>query len=303
MIEKTKLAPLALFVYNRLQHTRQTVEALQKNGLAKDSDLFIFSDGPKKEADKEKVKEVQDYIQTIFGFKSITVTKRSENLGLSKSIITGVTEIINKYKKIIVLEDDLVTSPYFLKYMNEALNLYEKDERVISIHGYIYPLKERLPETFFLRGADCWGWATWKRGWDLFELDGKKLLKELKDKQLTKKFDFDGAYPFTQMLEMQTLGFNDSWAIRWHASAFLANKMTLYPGCSLVKNIGFGESGTHTKTTFSFESEMCDKPIIIEPIIHESNDILTFIKNYFKSPKLRIMTAMMRVKYFLKKFF
>jgi len=163
------LAPIVLFVYNRPWHMRQTIEALQKNELAEVSELFIFSDGPKSEADKEKVLEVREYIKTIPGFKSVTLIKRERNIGLAQSIITGVTDVINRYGRIIVLEDDMVTSPYFLKFMNEALEFYKDAEKVVCVHGYIYPIEAKLPETFFLRGADCWGWATWKRGWDLFD--------------------------------------------------------------------------------------------------------------------------------------
>ncbi|KKO18108.1 MAG: putative methyltransferase [Candidatus Brocadia fulgida] len=226
-----ELAPIALFVYNRPWHLRQTVESLNKNELAEFSELFVFSDGPKSEADKEKVLAVRKYIKTISGFKSVNIVEREQNLGLGNSIITGVTEIINRYGRIIVLEDDMISSPYFLRFMNEALEFYEDEERVASIHGYIYPLKTLLPETFFLRGADCWGWATWKRGWNLFETDGSKLLYELKKNNLLRKFDLNGTYPYTRMLKDQAKGKNHSWAIRWHASLFLKEKLTLYPAC------------------------------------------------------------------------
>ena len=180
------LAPIALFVYNRLEHLEKTINALQNNILALDSELYIFSDGAKDEKSSEQVNKIRKYIKTISEFKKIIVIEREKNLGLANSIISGVTEVINKYGKIIVLEDDMVTSRYFLKYMNEALEYYENEDRVISIHGYIYPVKKELPNTFFMKGADCWGWATWKRGWDLFEHDGKKLLQELEMNYLLK---------------------------------------------------------------------------------------------------------------------
>ena len=167
------LAPIVLFAYNRLEHLKKTINALQKNILALDSELYIFSDGAKNEETLQQINKVREYIKTITGFKSITIIERKENLGLANSIISGVTEIVNKYGKIIVLEDDMVTSRHFLKYMNDALDYYENENRVIGIHGYIYPVKKELPNTFFIKGADCWGWATWKRGWDLFEHDGK----------------------------------------------------------------------------------------------------------------------------------
>jgi len=271
-------APIALFVYNRPWHTRQTVESLQNNELASESDLIIFSDAPKIEGNNdkiqkniEKVKEVREYIRTIGGFKSVKVIEKDKNFGLANSIISGVTEVVNQYGKIIVLEDDMITSPYFLRFMNEALDLYEKEEKVISIHGYVYPIPD-LPETFFLKGADCWGWATWKRGWDLFEPDGEKLLRKLREKKLLKRFDFDGAYPYTKMLKDQIKGKNDSWAIRWYASALIQDKFTLYPGKSLVKNIGLDSSGIHNDNTDYFDVKIYNLPMNI-PLISVDEDI------------------------------
>ena len=159
-IEESMGAPIALFVYNRPGHTQQTVEALLKNELAMESDLFIFSDAAKSSEIEVKVNAVREFIKSISGFRSLTIIERESNLGLANSIIDGVTNLCNEYGQVIVLEDDLVTSPFFLKYMNDGLNYYRDEEQVISIHGYIYPFDAKLPETFFLRGADCWGWAT-----------------------------------------------------------------------------------------------------------------------------------------------
>src|SRR5574341_550215 len=162
------IAPISLFVYNRLRHTQQTVEALQKNELANVSHLFVFSDGPKSETDKEKVLKVREYIKTVTGFKSVTLIEREQNLGLGNSIITGVTEIVNRYGKIIVLEDDLVTSLYFLKFMNEALAFYTDDPRIYTITGYSFPIKfpkdYHYPVYLSYRHSS-WGWGTWKENW------------------------------------------------------------------------------------------------------------------------------------------
>lgn len=295
------LAPISLFVYNRLGHTKKTIEALRKNKLASESDLIIFSDAAKNETGAESVKVLREYLKTITGFKSIIIVERSENFGLAKSIISGVTEVISQYGKIIVLEDDLITSPYFLEYMNDALDMYEKDEEVISIHGYVYPVKQKLPETFFLKGADCWGWATWKRGWDLFESDGKKLLAEIKKRKVEKEFDFNGVYPYVQMLKGQILGFNNSWAIRWYASAFLNNKLTLYPGHSLISNSGFDDSGTHTGKTDAFYTTIYNSKIKINRIdLIEDKDSKNKIIKYFRLSKLRLLTAFIRLKFYLK---
>ncbi len=215
--------------------------------------------------------EVRSYIRSIAGFKSVAIVERERNFGLARSIIDGVTRVCEEYGRVIVVEDDLVTSPYFLIYMNDALALYQDEGSVISIHGYVYPVKTVLPETFFLKGADCWGWATWKRGWDLFEADGGVLLQELTQRGLTHRFDFDGTYPYTRMLKDQIKGKNDSWAVRWYASAFLKDKLTLYPGRSLVLNIGNDSTGTHCSTTSTFSGEITNTRVNVKLIPIEDN--------------------------------
>jgi len=255
-------APVALFVYNRPDHTRRTVEALKQNILSEESDLIVFSDAPRSEAQAEKVREVRDYLRTVSGFKSVSIVERTENLGLAESIIAGVSEVVNEYGKLIVMEDDLVTSPFFLRYMNDALEYYENEDRVISIHGYCYPISG-LPETFFLKGADCWSWGTWKRGWDLFEADGRKLLEQLEQKGLLNRFDFFGTYGYSQMLRDQIEGKNSSWAVRWYASALLKDKLTLYPGQSLVFQIGTDGSGTNCGVESFMDVVLCDRPVIV----------------------------------------
>lgn len=276
------LAPVVLFVYNRLAHTRLTVEALQKNILANQSDLIIFSDAPKVEEQYEAVRKIRKYIHQIDGFKSVSIVERPNNFGLANSIIDGVTTVVNQHGRVIVLEDDLVTSPFFLQYMNDALNLYSMDDNVASIHGYVYPI-DGLPETFFMRGADCWGWATWKDKWGMFEPDGVKLLSELTTRKLTKRFDLNGGYAFTQMLVDQIAGVNNSWAIRWHASAFLNNKFTLYPTRSLVLNIGVDGSGEHCGVSDAFNTDVMMTPVNVQPIaVNENESSFKSFEIFFK---------------------
>ncbi len=278
------LAPVILFVYNRPNYTEQTLQALMHNELADYSDLYIFSDGAKSDKDEEKVKKVREIIREKKWCKNVIIKEEEDNKGLANSIIEGVTAIINQYGKAIILEDDLISSTYFLRFMNEGLNFYENKEEVISIHGYIYPIKKALPENFFLKGTDCWGWATWKRGWSLFEEDGKKLLEEIKRKNLAHEFDFNGSYPYIKMLKKQIKGENDSWAIRWYASAFLHNKLTLYPNKSLIKNIGVNGEGTHTKKTKKFDVAISNTPININSIpIQHSKIAYNAFQEYFKS--------------------
>ena len=287
-------APIVLFVYNRLWHTQQTVEALQNNVLAKQSELYIYSDEANTEKVQKSVNEVRQYIDKIDGFKSVTIIKRIKNFGLAESIIDGVTTIVNQYGRIIVLEDDMVVSPYFLEYMNEALEQFVDDDRVISVHGYVYPVDIELPEAFFLPGADCWGWATWRRGWALFNSDGQYLLDELVRRHLIQEFDYNGAYPFLSMLKDQIKGANDSWAIRWHASAFLAGKLTLYPGRSLVHNIGTDSSGTHCGDSDNMDAKLSETKIKLNNIAVEfSRTGREAFENFFRQSQKKLLNRLL----------
>jgi hypothetical protein len=285
---QNQYAPIALFAYNRPWHFRQTVEALLKNKEAADSDLFVFSDGAKNKGDSNSVTQVRQYLQTITGFKSISVVERLHNFGLGKSIIDGVSFVCQKFGRVIVLEDDLITSEFFLQYMNDGLDTYETDSRVASIHGYIYPTKRQLPQTFFLRGADCLGWAAWKRSWNLFEPDGQKLLQELRERNLTSEFDVNGSFPFTQMLKDQIEGRNNSWAIRWHASVFLRNNLTLYSGQSLVKHIGNDGTGTNCGINDLLDTEVSRYQVKVGDIpVAENLEARNAVEEYFWSTKVK----------------
>lgn len=276
--------PITLFVYKRPWHTQQTIEALQRNDLASDSDLIIYSDAPKNQEAAQGVREVREYIHAIGGFRTVTIIERDVNFGLAQSIISGVTEVVNRFGRIIVLEDDLVTSPYFLRYMNEALQLYQDDEKVASIHGYLYPINKKLSGPFFIKGADCWGWGTWRRAWAHFEPDGDKLLEELHKRRLTEQFDFGGTYPYTEMLRDQVQGTIDSWAIRWFASAFIDDMLTLYPNVSLVRNIGLDSSGTHCVEEDYHETILATVPVKVMRLpIKVNSTSLRALKRYFRS--------------------
>lgn len=241
------LAPILLFTYNRPSHTRQTLEALLNNHLCRESELFIFSDGYKDDSDKKEVSKVRQLIHSIDGFKQIHIIENEYNLGLAKNIVEGVTQVINEYGKVIVVEDDLVTSPWFLTFMNEALTKFENEENIGHVHGYCFAIPD-LPEAFLIKWTGSWGWATWKRAWGKFNPDGRALLEEIRRRRLTRTFDFNGKYPFTRLLQRQVRGENDSWAIRWNASLFLNNMLSVNAGKSLVKNIGFDGSGVHCGT-------------------------------------------------------
>jgi hypothetical protein len=258
-------APIVLFVYKRPGHTRKTVESLLGNPLAKESELFIFSDGPRDAAAGPAVFELRQYIRTISGFKKVTITERAHNLGLARNIIDGVTSVVGRFGSAIVLEDDMVLSPWFLDFMNDGLSKYRDEEKVISIHGYSYSIPYPEP-VYFLRGADCWGWATWKRGWDLFNPDSRFLLGEIRRLGLSYTFNMDDTYDYIEMLKAQEDGRIDSWAVRWYASALINDKLTLYACPSLLNNIGHDGSETHGQDPDLTNTIITDKRIVLKDI-------------------------------------
>lgn len=253
------LAPLVLFVYKRSDHAARTLAALASNPEAKESDLIVYADGTKGEADRCAVEATRDAVRSAGGaFKSLRLVEREENWGLSRNIVGGLTQVIGERGRAIVLEDDIETSPAFLAYMNQALELYADDPLVASIHGYVYPHRGELPDTFFIRGADCWGWAVWERSWKLYRSDAGSLLSGLRACPWTREFDFDGTYPYTRMLRDARAGRVDSWAVRWYASAFLAGMYTLYPNRSLVRNSGNDGTGTHSGVSDRYEVPLAE---------------------------------------------
>lgn len=272
--ELYKLAPICLFTYNRLDETRQTVEALQANYLAAESELFIFSDGPKNEANQEKVNQVRAYLKTITGFKKVIIFESSENKGLANSIIEGVTKIINQYGKAIVLEDDLIATANFLNYMNSCLDFYEKDERIISVCGY--GLKIKKPSHYeadvYLYGrSSSWGWATWQNRWDTIDWNVSDWKTFKNDPKAIEAFNKNGSDMF-KMLQSVTEGNANSWAIRFCYSQFKQNKYSVMPFKSKIQNIGFGTNGTNTKFKFSrfvadMDSELKEHFIINKDLI------------------------------------
>ena len=260
-------SPILLFTYNRLAHTRRYVEALLKNPLATESELFIYSDGTKDALQQESVNEVRQYIHTIRGFRQITIIERNENWGLARSIIDGVTTQVNRYGKVIVLEDDLVVAPHFLQFMNDALETYKNEPKVGHIQACDFTQDPTLPETFLIKWTGSWGWATWDRAWKHFNPNGKELLNELTQRKLTYTFDFNGKYGYTRMLRRQIEGKNNSWAIRWNASLFLKGILSLNVGRSLVQNEGFDGSGTNCGGGGLYASTLHMEKLPVVPIV------------------------------------
>lgn len=281
------LAPIALFVYNRPEHTRRTISHLQKNLLADESRLVIFSDAAKTEKDKDLVEKTREYIKTVDGFKSLRIVERTHNMGLAESITDGVTQLTEEYGKVIVFEDDLLTSPFTLNYFNQALKKYQDDDRVMQIGAYMFPLKDadQLPNTFFSRATSSWGWATWKNAWDKFEPDINVLQKQF-DRRKIKEFSFDGKMNYwKQFMDFKNKK-NNSWVIRWYASVFLNNGLVLYPSKSLVENIGHDGTGVHSNIEDTYQVSVSREPVRFYPDkIEESSIAYDSILDFFKHRK------------------
>ena len=280
------LAPIVLFVYNRPWHTQQTVEALQKNELANESELFIYSDEAKNDDARKSVDEVREYIDKIDGFQKVTVIKREKNWGLADSIIDGVTKIVNEYGKIIVLEDDLVTSPYFLKFMNEALEFYKDEKKVWHISGWNPPIEtDGLDDVFLWRFMNCWGWATWADKWKYYEKDVDKTIYEF-NKEDIKKFNLDGTEDFfSQVVENQKKKIN-TWAIFWYATIFQKNGLCLNPAHTFVENIGQDGSGMHCGKNEAYTSTLSfNQNIDFTKILNENDEAFKRIRKFYKNKK------------------
>jgi GR25 family glycosyltransferase involved in LPS biosynthesis len=252
------LAPICLFTYNRLEETQQTIEALKLNFLAPQSELFIFSDGSKNNSSATKVENVRSYLKTITGFKKISVIESADNKGLANSVIDGVTQIINEFGKIIVLEDDLVTSKNFLDFMNQGLNFYETNQQIHSITGYtmnLNALRKSETDFYFSYRESSWGWATWKDRWQSVDWDIKDYSKFRYNIKENLRF-MKGGCDLPRMLHSQMNGKIDSWAVRWCYSQFKNNQFAVFPSISKVINIGDGESATHTKIIRRYKTNL-----------------------------------------------
>ncbi len=296
------LAPILLFVYNRPEHTRRCIESLRLNACACESPLFIYSDAARDADSLEAVEETRRYIRTVSGFASVQIIEREENMGLARSIIDGVSTQVTHFGRVIVLEDDLVVAPHFLSFMNDALETYRDEPRVGHIQACDFTHDPSLPDTFLIRWTGSWGWGTWERAWRLFNPDGRQLLGELQDRRLTRRFDFGGAYGFTRMLRRQIEGKNNSWAIRWNASLFLADVLSLNVGRSLVRNTGFDGSGTHCGNDGLYDSTLWLDPLPVEkitPLVENEEARQAYARYYrrtngFRAKALRRLRRILR---------
>ena len=278
------LAPIIIFSYNRPDHLKRTLEALSKNEWATESDLFIFCDGAKENASEEQKKRIAQsriVAHSAQGFKTVYVVERERNFGLADNIIEAVTEVVNKFGKVITLEDDVITSRGFLRYMNDALDMYESDLRVMHISAYMYPHKQKLPETFFYEVPyPGGGWATWKRAWEYFSNDIDELYAYWS--QRWKEFNKFGEDYLQKQLEANKEGRLYTWFIKWHAVLLRMNGLTLYPHTSLTNNIGFDDSGSNCGSMTKFDIDHPADHVTISRVpIKENRKAARIIRHFY----------------------
>ncbi|MFT7091836.1 MAG: hypothetical protein ACJAXW_003278 [Candidatus Azotimanducaceae bacterium] len=238
-------APIALFVYNRPVHTRRTIAALGQNTLALESDLIIFSDGARAGSETE-VKEVRKYLATVSGFRDVKVIERDSNYGLARSITTGVTDLIETFGEVIVLEDDMVTSPGFLAYMNEGLNFYRSISKVWHISGWCFPVEvkgDQKKDVYLWRGMNCWGWATWADRWQHYNNDPDQHLSW--PRQYRREFDLNDSGLFWSQMEANRKHKINTWAVYWYATIYQHDGLCADPYAPMLQNIGIDGSGHH----------------------------------------------------------
>jgi hypothetical protein len=297
-------APIALFAYNRPRHTRRTVEALQRNSLAAHSDLWIYSDAAKNPENAATVKLVRDYLRTVDGFKSVNLIERTGNTGLAASIIGGLDELCDRYGRVIVMEDDLDSSAFFLDYMNAALDRYEGEDRVMQAAGHMFVADlSRAHDALFLPFISSWGWATWARAWRHFDPRAEGYERLASDSVLRRRFDLGGHYPYFKMLTAYREGRIDSWAIRWYLSVFARDGLALYPRKSLIRNLGFDGSGVNCNVS-DFDQSDIDPNFTVQSFPDDIGVSSQFaaVCRALPVPRLNLGSMMTRAKRLLGRF-
>lgn len=284
------LAPICLFTYNRLPETEQTIEALKNNYLAKESDIIIFSDGPKNEDSRIKVEQVRYYIKNITGFKTVKIIESPVNKGLANSIISGVSKVFENYETVIVLEDDLITKPNFLNFMNDCLVAFDNNEKIQSINGYSPLINLDLSQNIYLHiRTFSWGWATWKRYWNK-NIFNKQQIRELATKRTLKKFRNECGHDVDVMIKRAFDNKIDSWYIFWIFDHFIQQHFAVYPMISFIENIGYTEDSTHCTGIYAIKSSFSESKENSYNLNRDIEPNLRIIKifNYYFTYRYRI---------------
>lgn len=241
-------APVALFIYKRREHARRTIASLQVCDGYAESPIFVFADGPLHSRDRAAVEQTRALARAELGDRAVFL-EREANLGIDQSIIEGVTQLCERFGKAVIVEDDLVVSPFFLQFLNRALQRYQDEPRVMQVSGYMFdvPQLRQQNQGIFLPKTTSWGWATWKRAWDYFDPSADGWEERLRDGEARRRFDLDGHFAYSKMLARQMRRSVGAWDIRWYYTVFAHDGLVLFPPRTLVTNVGFDGSGTHDR--------------------------------------------------------
>lgn len=275
------LAPIALFVYARPSHTRRTLEALAKNRLASESELFIFCDGARHEDDLDNVAETRRVARDAKGFKNVYLIEYDFNRGLAGSIIAGLNQLTRDFGSVIVLEDDILTAPNFIEFMNMGLERYRDTKGVWHINGWNYPVEQtELPNTYFWRVMHCWGWATWSDRWAYFTKNPKELVETWSTNDID-RFNLDGTYNFWGQVLANQSGAINTWAVFWYATIFKNAGLCLSPAYSMTQNIGLDGSGQNCANSQVYDTKIYKyfEPKWPDELV-ESKAAIDFAKKY-----------------------
>ena len=303
MIEKNDYAPVVIFTYRRLDTLIELINNLKKNSLSNKTEIYIFSDGYKNKKDKKDVLNVRNYVRKISGFKKINLCNRKKNIGLTKNLSQGISKVINNKKKVIILEDDIIVSKNFLRFMNLCLNKYKNNKKIwhINAWNYNFKIKKSNYDVFFWRGMHCWGWGTWSDRWKFYERKPKKVYQSYKNDDIY-KFNYDGTYNFWSQIERNYKKRINTWAIFWYEIIYRNNGLCVSPIDSLSKNIGNDKYATHTfKNIEKFYTNIPKKlsqkkNFKFQSVISENLDVYNQIKKYLKLNKLkRLLKKPMRL--------
>ncbi|MFC3678318.1 glycosyltransferase [Ferrovibrio xuzhouensis] len=292
----SRLAPVVLFVYARPDHTRETLGALQRNTLAVDTDLIIYSDAAQNSQAEVKVREVRELVRDISGFKSVRVIERSANWGLAGNIIDGVSQVCGQYGRVIVLEDDIVTSPTFLEFMNAALERYRHEPRVWHIGAWNYPVFDsarNAPDALLWRLMNCWAWATWADRWAYFRKEPRRLITEW-DQEKIRAFNLDGAYDFWRQVRQNDAGEISTWAIFWYATIFENGGLCLNATKSYVRNIGLDGSGQNCGMDEKNQDIHDEAPATWPEAMQEDAESIQKLRRYLLPKKASIPIRIIR---------
>lgn len=283
--------PIVVFAYNRLAPLKETLLTLEKADGFPGGPVVVYSDGPKmgSETDAKAVESLRHWLyQWAKDKRYVSIIAAQHNRGLRPSITEGVSEQLDRFESLIVLEDDIIVSPVFLKYMHYSLDKLRTSERVCQVSGYFIPHRKKLSDTGFLSVPACWGWGTWARAWKFYNDNANELLSSIPKSQI-EKFDIENSYSYHEALTANALGQQNTWAVRWYASVFPHHLLTLYPSKSLTRNIGFQYGGTNCsggvmEKTFTYQKISTELPDLsnIDQISEESEPFRKVLADFYR---------------------